>query len=167
METCASMMLRAGKFDRRDYARDILRAYAGWCHTAEHSMDFESATVITFEQIIEKPSVVADAGPLADLVDESIARELDLREVATKLRRSLAGVPGQGSDQGGVESRLMHSLPEPSRARESATATALLLEDSLAEAREGAERAYAAFMASAWERGRLAGSQSRQGLRTK
>ena len=167
LETCASMMLRAGKFDHRDYAREMLRAYSGWYQVAEHSMACESATVITFEQIIEKPSVATEAGPIADLVDQSIARKLDLGEVAAKLRRSLAGVPGQGSDQDGVEARLMHSLPEPTRAWESATATALLLEDSLAEVRQGAERAYAAFMASAWERGRLAGSQSLQGVRTK
>ena len=167
LETCPSMMLRAGKFDHRDYARDVLRAYSGWYRAAARSMSCESAAVITFEQIIEKPSVVADIEPIAELVDASIAREVDLDQVAARLRRSLASVPGQGSDQDGVEARLMHSLPEPSRARESATATALLLEDSLAEVRQGAERAYAAFMASAWERGRLAGSQSRQGLRTK
>lgn len=166
VETCASMMVRAGRFDQPEYGRDMLRAYTAWYRAAEHAMPFESTAVITFEQIIDKPAVVANAGPIADLVDASIAHEVDLDDVAAKLRRSLSGVPGQGSDQDGIEARLMHSLPEPSRARESSTATALLLDDALAAPRERAESAYAAFIASAWEQGRLAGSQSRHDART-
>lgn len=110
IETCASMMLRGGKFDQVDYARLMLRAYRAWYQTAEQALEHESVAVITFEQITERPSVIADAAPVSGLVDEDAAASVSLDDLATRLRASLANVPGQGSDQDGVEARLMVSL---------------------------------------------------------
>lgn len=167
IDTCASMMLRGGNFDRIEYAEAMLRAYRAWYATAEQALVHDSVCVITFEQIIEEPWVLAAAEPVAHLIDPRIASSVKLDQLAIQLRASLADVPGQGSDQDGVEARLMVSLPEASRARESAIARALLVDDSLAEHLAGAERAYGAFMASAMGQGRLAVSTARQNSRTK
>jgi hypothetical protein len=167
IETCASMMLRGGKFDRSEYAEAMLRAYRAWYATAEQALVHDSVSVITFEQIIEEPWVIATAEPVAHLIDPMIASSVKLDQLATQLRASLADVPGQGSDQGGVEARLMVSLPDASRARESAIARTLLVDDSLAEHLAGAARAYGSFMASAMGQGRLAVSTGRQNSRTK
>lgn len=167
IDTCASMMLRGGKFDELDYAQRMLQAYRVWYLTAEKALEHGSVTGITFEQIIKHPAVIADAGPLSSLLDHEVAASMNLDDLATRLRKALANVPGQGSDQDGVEARLMVSLPDPSRVHESQIARALLHDDSLAEDRAGAESAYADFLASAARRGRLAETPAHDGRRTK
>ncbi len=167
IDTCASMMLRGDNFDQIGYAEAMLRAYRAWYVTAEQALVHDSVAVITFERIIEEPWVIAAAEPVAHLIDPKIASSVKLDLLATQLRTSLADVPGQGSDQNGVESRLMVSLPEASRARESAIARTLLVDDSLAEHLADAERAYGSFMASALGQGRLAISTTRQDMLTK
>ena len=167
IDTCASMMLRSGSYDQIDYAKAMLRAYRAWHITAEQALVHDSVCVITFEQIIEETWVLAAAEPVAHLIDPKNSSSVKLDQLATQLRASLADVPGQGSDQDGVEARLMVSLPEASRARESAIARTLLVDDLLAERLAGAERAYGSFMASAMGQGRLAISTTPQDVRTK
>ena len=167
IDTCASMMLRAGKFDQVDYARLMLRAYRAWYMTAMQALGHESVAVITFEQIIEQPAVITEMTPVAGLINADIASSVSLDDVAMRLRASLAEVPGQGSDQDGVEARLMVSLPDPSRARESQIAHDLLLDDSLADDLARAQRCYEAFLASAAEKGRLANAHAPHDSRMK
>lgn len=167
IDTCASMMLRAGKFDQRDYAEQMLRAYRAWYVTVEQALGHESVAVITFDQVIEQPAVIAAMAPVANLIDSGLASSVSLDDVATRLRVSLAEIPGQGSDQDGVEARLMVSLPDPSRARESQIARNLLLDGSLADDLERAQRCYEAFLASAAEKGRLANAHAPHDSRMK
>lgn len=167
IDTCASMMLRRGKFDQIDYAEAMLRAYRAWYVTAERALVHDSVSVMTFDQIIEEPWVISAAEPVARLIDPEAALSVKLDQLATQLRASLADVPGQGSDQDGVEARLMVSLPDASRARESAIARTLLEDDTLIEHRAAAERANGELIASAMGWGRLAVSTARQDSRMK
>lgn len=166
IDACASMMLRSGRFDQIDYAEATLRAYGAWYLTAEQALVHDSVTVITFEQIIEEPWVLAAAEPIAHLLDPEIASSVNLEQFVDHLRTSLADVPGQGRGQNGIEPRLMVSLPDASRARESAIAGTLLMNSTLAKHLAAAEGAYETFMASAMGQGRLTISTTRQDRRT-
>ena len=166
IDACASMMLRSGRFDQIDYAEAMLRAYGAWYFTAEQALVHDSVSVITFEQIIEEPWVLAAAEPIAHLLDPEIASSVNLEQFVDQLRTSLADVPGQGSGQNGIEPRLMVSLPDASRARESAMARTLLINSTLAKHLAAAEGAYETFMASAMGQGRLTISTTRQDRRT-
>ena len=167
IDSCASMMVRNGRFDQIDYGKAMLRAYRAWFLTAEQALVHDSVSVITFEQIIEEPWVLAAAEPVAHLLDPEIASSVKLDQFVDRLRASLAHVTGQGSDQDGVESRLMVSLPEADRAWESAIAGKLLIDSTLAEHLALAEGAYGTFMASAMRQGRCAFSTTGQDSRTK
>ena len=167
IDACASMMLRSGRFDQIDYAETMLRAYRAWYITAEQALVHDSVSVITFEQIIEEPWVLAAAEPIAHLLDPEEASSVNLDQLVDQLRASLADVFGQGSDQDGVEARLMVSLPDANRARESAIARTLLIDTTLAKHLAAAEGAYGTFMASALGQGRFAISTTRQDSRMK
>ena len=167
IDACASMMLRSGRFDQIDYAEAMLRAYGAWYFTAEQALVHDSVSVITFEQIIEEPWVLAAAEPIAHLLDPEKASSVNLDQLVDQLRASLADVFGQGSDQDGVEARLMVSLPDANRARESAIASTQLTRSTLAKHLAAAEGAYGTFMASALGQGRFAISTTRQDSRMK
>ena len=167
IDACASMMLRAGRFDQIDYAEAMLRAYRAWYVTAEQALVNDSVSVITFEQIIKEPWVLADAGPVANLLDPEIASSVNLEQLVDRLRASLAHVIGPGIADDGVEARLMLSLPDANRARESAIARTLLSDSKLAKHLAHAEGEYETFMASAMQQGRCAIATTGQDSRTK
>ena len=156
IDTCASAMVRAGKFDNSHYGLQILRSYEAWYRVAAQAVERESVSVITFPQIVSGPRQALIDGPIGHLLDPDAAAAVDCRTFTTELRASLSGIPGQGADQDGVAARLMVSLPEPARARESSAAKALLGSSEFAGRLQRAERAHELLLRTAHQHGKLA-----------
>ncbi len=149
VDTCASMMLRAGQHESPDYGRAILGAYAAWYRTASRALASPHVSVAPFHHIARDPWDAAAWSRVIGLVDTEAAAAVPVEAFLRELRDDLAGEPVQGQPQYGVPSAHMISLPTPERRAVSARTKALLRSAVLDEARGQAESAFARFMSIA------------------
>lgn len=149
METNASFLVRHGRPDDVSLGRDLVEAYAAWYRMARHALDLPNVIVTPFPTTTREPAAVASWAPMGRLLDAAAIERVRLESFVEELRHDLAGVIGQGTEENGVPSAWLISVPDERRQEPLRQARVTLSDRQCLSAMLRAQDAYAALLTTA------------------